>query len=174
MGDGYGSKSALTQEVLLELLAGPSGRLRFKLDEHPDGLIRLESSVRSYNDISWLEIRGSCPPTSLRVVLRDLYREIFRAKRVPFTSREIERSVRSVSSRIMEASTQPMARVLAETRVHLLGAQALPPSIEVREDALAQATSTLLVEDRMALFLLGKVPRVDQGDIIQLVHGTLA
>jgi predicted Zn-dependent peptidase len=174
MGDGTSSPQGLAQEALLEILVGQNnGRLRFQLDEHPDGLVSLESHIRSWSDVSWLEIRGKCPSSHLRVVLRDLYRQLFRAKRVPFEDREVERANRKIRTRLFEMSGDPVARALQETRVHLLGAHSHAMEVAVSHADLSSAARTLLVEDRMSLFIEGQIPRVDQGDIIQIVNGTL-
>lgn len=173
LGDGQGSPAFLAQEILIEVLAGEGqGRLH-DLDENPDGLVNLGYQIRGFTDVSLFEIQGRCPPQRLRVVLRDLYREIFRTKREPLPEREFLRARRRVATRHAERNETPQLRALEETRAHLLGMRRTPDATLLTMAEVQAAAQSMIVEDRMAVFLVGKVPRVDRGDIIQLVNGTL-
>ncbi len=160
LGDGRGSQQFFAQRLLWEgLTGGPTARLQQRLATLPEDIQGLQAQIEPYTDVSLFSMGGQCAPASAHLLLEALFHEIFKVKRNPLTPEEIERARRQLTLKENETLEGSEARGHSALRQSLCGWVVN----EIAQEAdIERAARQMLLEDRMAIALRGRLAKVDQ------------
>lgn len=156
---------------------GLSSRLQRSLCERKGLLYDISASIEGYSDIGVMDFTFRTAAGKARQALKEVFHELFQLKNTPVDSQELNR-IKARMHRDAHALFENPRAIATRAAEHIALGLRTPLSLSewihairaIDAESIRHAANDIFVPQKMAVVVEGKLPRVDRGDVSQIVE----